>query len=258
MQPSLSSQMQLPWARTQPERASKHWHGCNSKQNLAGRAPAPASPPSVQLRGSAARGSRSLPVLCHPQPSSPAPLRPAPVQTWQQSTAGCRAPAPPGERELGRCEPWKSPGVIPLGRERAEAGSRLSLSSVPGISAKGKRHTGKHPGSPRWGRAGARGVGAVGRPPRGLWVLVPALGARVGGAGRAWGTACGQWGVGAHRGVGASPVLLPLHPDTHLPTALAPQQTRCAPCVQGTKAVQVGTYGGIFRNSSSVSKVPWD
>ena len=73
MQPSLSSQMQLPWARTQPKRAGKHWHGCNSKQNLAGRAPAPSSPPSVQLCGSAA------PWLLQPPSSPPAPaLIPSP------------------------------------------------------------------------------------------------------------------------------------------------------------------------------------
>lgn len=50
-------------------------------------------------------GSCSLPVLHQPLLSSPAPPRRVSVQTWQQSTAGCRAPAPPGERELGRCEP---------------------------------------------------------------------------------------------------------------------------------------------------------
>lgn len=60
-------------ARTQPKRAGEHWHGCKSKQNLAGRAPAPSSPPSVQLCGSAA-----LWLLQRPSPLPPPTLVPSP------------------------------------------------------------------------------------------------------------------------------------------------------------------------------------
>lgn len=48
MQWSLSSQMQLPWAHTQPDRADKNCCDCNSKQKLSSESLAPPSPSLVQ------------------------------------------------------------------------------------------------------------------------------------------------------------------------------------------------------------------
>lgn len=134
-----------------------------------------------------------LEPLCFPPPHA---LVPSPVQTWQLSSAGCRAPALVGKEKGEGVSPGKPLGWCLWGvsGQRLAPGScrdsspAVTVPVVPGISAKGKRRTGKHPGSPGWGRAGARSVGAGSRPPAAGCGHQPGQGCW---AGRCWGVPTG-------------------------------------------------------------------
>lgn len=176
-----------------------------------GLAPSPAEQANSGRAVTANRNRRAktlLPLLLHHSAlrhapwslsvcfSPPRALVPSPVQTWQLSSAGCRAPAlvgkekgeggSPGEH-LGWCL-WGVCGQRLAPGSCRDSSPAVTIPAVPGISAKGKRRTGKHPGSPGWGRAGARGVGAGSRPPAAGCRHRPGQGR---GAGRCWGAPAG-------------------------------------------------------------------
>lgn len=190
--------MQMPWARSQPKRAGKHWHSWNSKQNLAGRAPAPSSPPSVQLCGSAVPWPLQPPCSLPPPALIPSPSVPCRYRPGSKARLGAGLQLLLGKENQEDVSSGKPLGVIPLGWERAEAGSWLlqgpqpvchcppSRGSVQKVGGKQENTQTQRAGG---GQEPVAWVPSAGLP---LQVLAPALGRR---GGRCWG------------GTGAAPVL---------------------------------------------------